>query len=95
MKPGVINPIIGIDVPSANSPIDSEMEENNPILKSNFQEQTRLNHDQELNATSQKWDRLITDKKSIMKIILDQCNEDTRVEIAIIIGSLYEDRRPH
>ena len=77
------------NVLSGNSPIDSEMVENTPIFKSNLQEQTRLNHDQESNANSQKWDKLITNKKSVIKIILDQCDKNTRVEITL--NSSYED----
>ena len=37
---------------------------------------------------SQEWDELIANKKSVIKIILDQCNEDTRAEIAL--DSSYE-----
>ena len=37
----------------------------------------------------QEWNKLIADKKSIMTIIFNQCNEDTRAKIAF--GSLYED----
>ena len=38
---------------------------------------------------SQEWDQLIAKKKSVMKIVLDQCNEDARAEIAL--DSSYED----
>ena len=37
----------------------------------------------------QKWNRLIADEKSAMIIILNQCNEDTKTEIAL--GSSYKD----
>ena len=50
MKLGFVNPIIGLDVPSGNSPIDSEMVENTPIINLNLKEQYHLNYDQELNA---------------------------------------------
>ena len=65
------------------------MVENTPIFNLNLQEQTRLNYNQESNAKSQKWDKLITDKKSVMKIILEQCDEDTRAEIVLDIS--YDD----
>ena len=38
---------------------------------------------------SQKWNKRVADKKSAMKIILNQWDEDTRAEIAI--GSFFED----
>ena len=89
VKAGLVDPIIGLDVPSGNSPIESEMVENTPIFKPNLQEQTRLNYNQEPKIKFQKCDKLITDKKFVMKIILDRCDEETRVEIAL--NSSYED----
>ena len=65
------------------------MVEITPIHNSNPQEQSPLNYDQESSTKSQKWNKLIVDKKSVLKIILNQCNEDTRVEIAL--SSSYED----
>ena len=48
VKPGFVNPIIGLDVASGNSPIDSEMEENTPIfrlnLKKNLQSRPGTKH---------------------------------------------------
>ena len=38
---------------------------------------------------SQEWDELIANKKSVMKIILDRCNENTRAEI--VLDSPYKD----
>ena len=43
VKPRFVNPIIGLDVPTGNSPINSEMVENTPIFNSNLQEQYCLN----------------------------------------------------
>ena len=40
VKPESTNPIIRMDVPSDNSPIDTEMVENPPIFKGNLQEQS-------------------------------------------------------
>ena len=65
------NSIIGIGVPSGNSSIDSEIVENTPIFNSNLQEQSHLNYNQKSNKKSKKWDKLITDKKSVINIILD------------------------
>ena len=41
-KLGFVEPIIGLDVPSGNSPINPEMVENTSIFNSNPQEQHRL-----------------------------------------------------
>ena len=89
LKLGSIDPMIGLDVPSGTSPINSEMVEITPIYKSNLQEQSCLSYDQELNMKSQKWNKLITDKKSVMKIILNRYDEYTRREITL--DSSYED----
>ena len=83
VKLGFVNPIIGLDVPSGDSLIDSEMVENTPISNPYLQEQHRLDYNQELTTKSHEWDKLIADKKSVMKIILDQCDEDTRAESAL------------
>ena len=42
VNPGSINPIIGLDVPSGTSPIDTEIVENLPIFNPNLQEQPWL-----------------------------------------------------
>ena len=83
VKVGFVDPIIGLDVPSGNSLIDSEIVENTTNFNSSPQEQYHFDYDHELNATSQVWDELIANKKSVENIILDQCNEDTRAEIAL------------
>ena len=83
MKLEFINLLIGLDMPSGNNPVDSEKVENTLIFNSNLQEQYGLNYDHESNTKSQKLDKLIADKKSVMKIILNQCDEDTRAEIAL------------
>ena len=63
------DPIIGLDVPSGTSPICIEMVENPPIFNQNLQEQVQPDYDQESKLKSQKWDKLITDKKSLITII--------------------------
>ena len=65
------------------------MVENTPTFNPNPQDQQRLDYSQELIGKSQDWDELIANKKSVMKIILDQQNEDTRAEI--VLNSSYED----
>ena len=65
------------------------MVDNTPIFNSNPQEQHRLDYNQESNAKYQERDKLIANKKLVMKIILDQCDEDTKVEITL--GPSYED----
>ena len=89
MKLGFVDPLIRLDVPFSNSSVDYEMVENTPILNSNILEQYSLNYDHELNTKSQKWDTYIANKKSVMKIILNRYDEDTRAEIAL--GSSHED----
>ena len=64
MKLGSVDPIIELDVPSDNSPIDSEMVETTPILNLNPQEESRLNYNKKLNMKSQKWNKLLPKKKS-------------------------------
>ena len=90
VKLGFVNPIIELDVWSSNSPIDLEMVENTPIFNSNPQEQHQcLDYNQESNVKSQEWDDLLANKKSIMKIILGQCDEDTRARIALDSSDEY------
>ena len=89
MKLGFVDPIIGLDVPSDNSPIDSEMIENTPISNPYLQEQHRLDYNQESTTKSHEWHKLIADKKSVTEIILDRCDEDTRAEVAL--SPSYED----
>ena len=42
IKLGFIDPVIGLDVPSGNSPIDPEMVDNTPIFNLNPKDQQRL-----------------------------------------------------
>ena len=88
VKQGFVDPIIGLGVPSSSSPIDPKMVENTPIFNSNPKKQHCLDHVQESKTKSQEWDKLIANKKSVIKIILDQCDEDIRGEIAL--GPSYE-----
>mmetsp|Transcript_3771 Transcript_3771/g.4076 ORF Transcript_3771/g.4076 Transcript_3771/m.4076 type:complete len:179 (+) Transcript_3771:294-830(+) len=65
------------------------MVKNTPSFNSNLQERYRLYYDQESNMKSQKWDKLIANKKSVMKILPNRWDKNTRTEIAL--GSSYED----
>ena len=69
-----VDPIIGLDTPSGFRLIDIEMVENPPIFNPNLQEQVQLDFGQEAKMQLQEWDKLIADKKSLMTIILNQCN---------------------
>ena len=89
VKLGFVDPIIGLDVLSGDSPIEPEMVENTPIFNSNPQDQQRLDCDHESNVKSQEWNELIVNKKSVMEIIFDWCDEETRAEVAI--NSSYKD----
>ena len=71
VKLGNVNPIIGLDVPSSTSPVNSKMVENTPIFNPNLQEQSRLNYNQKSKMKFQKWNELIADKKFAMHIILN------------------------
>ena len=44
VEQGIADPIIGLDVTSANSPIGPEMVENTPILNSNPEDQQLINY---------------------------------------------------
>ena len=89
VKLGFVDPIIGLDVPSGNSILNPEMVENTLIFNSNPQDQQHINYNHELMVKSQEWDEYIANKKTVMKIILDPCDEDTRAEVSL--GSPYED----
>ena len=88
MKLGVVGPIIGLDVPSGNSPINSKMVEITPISNTNPQVLHHSDRNKELFSRSYEWDKLIADKKSIMELILSRCDETTREEITL--GQLSE-----
>ena len=88
-KLGVINHFTGLNVPSGNSSINSDMVENIPISNSYPQVQHHPDHNQGLFTRSHEWNKLITDKKSLIELTLDQCDKATRVEITL--GQLPED----
>ena len=90
MKPGVVNPIIGLDVPSGNIPINSKMVEMTPISNTNPQASYHSDRSEGLSSRSHEWDKHITDKKSIMELILSQCNETTRGEMILGQSPEYE-----
>ena len=46
-NPGSVYPIVGLDVASGTSPMDTEMVENPPIFNPNLQEEVQLNYNQE------------------------------------------------
>ena len=82
-KLGVVDYFIGLDMPSGNSPINSDMVENTPIPNPYSQVQYHPDHNQGLFTRSREWNKLIADKKSVMKLILDQCDKATGAEITL------------
>ena len=88
-KLGVVDNIIGLDVPSGNSPINSETVEDTPISKPYPRVHHGSDYNQESSTRSHEWDKHIADKKPVMEIILDRCDEATRAEITL--GPSYED----
>ena len=70
VKLGVVDPIIWLDVPSGNSPINSEMVEITPISNTNPQVLHHSDRNEGSFSRSYEWDKLIADKKSIMELIL-------------------------
>ena len=83
MKLGVVDPIIGLDVPSDNSPINSEMVEMTPISNTNPEMWHHSDRNKGSFSRSHEWDKLIADKKSIMELILSRCDETIREEITL------------
>ena len=83
MKPGVVDPIIGLDVPSGNVPINSEMVEMTPVSNTNPQVSHHYVRREGASSRSHEWDKHIVDKKSIMELILSRCDETTREEITL------------
>ena len=83
VEQGIVDPIIGLEASSGNSPIDHDMVENTPIFNSNPKDQQRINYNHELIVNSQEWDKYIANKKIVMEIIFDLCDEETKIEIAI------------
>ena len=89
VEKGIVDPFIGLDLPSGNGPIDPEMVENTPIFNSNPQDQQCFNYNHELIVEFQEWEEYIANKNAMMKIILDLCNKETKTEIAINLA--YEE----
>ena len=83
VKLGVVDPIIGLDVLSGNSPINSEMVEMTPISNTNPQVVHHSERNEGLSSRSHEWDKYIADKKSIMEVILSQCDETTRGQMTL------------
>ena len=83
VKPGIINPIIGLDVPSGNVPIKSEMVEITPISNTNPQVSHHSVHREGASSKFHEWDKHIADKKSLMALILSQCDKTTREEMTL------------
>ena len=83
VKPGVVDPIIGLNVPSNNIPINSKMVETTLISNTNPQVSHHSDHSEGLSSRSHDWDKHIADKKSIMVLILSQCDETTRREMTL------------
>ena len=89
MNIGSVNPIVGLDVPSGVCRTCTEMLKKSPIFDPDLQEQLLSDYDVELKLKLQEWDKLIANKKSLMPIIFEQCDEATRTTIAL--GASYED----
>ena len=84
MKLGVVDPNIGLDVPSSNSPIHFKVVEVIPISNTNPQVSHHYDRNEGSFSRSHEWDKLITDKKSKMELILSRCDETTtREEITL------------
>ena len=83
VKPRVVDFIIGLDVPSGNIPINSEMVEIAPISNTNPQALHHYDRNEGLSSRSHKWDKHIADKESIMELILSQCYGTTRGEMTL------------
>ena len=81
VMPGIIDPIIGLDVPSGNVPIKSKMVEITPIPSTNPQVSHHSVRSEGTSPRSHEWDKHIANKKSIMALILSQCDETTREEM--------------
>ena len=90
MKPGIIDPIIGLDVPSDNVPTKSEMVEITPIPSTNPQVSHHSVRSRGTPSRSHEWDKHIADKKSIMALILSRCDETTREEMTLSQSSGYD-----
>ena len=70
VKPGIVDPIIGLDVPSGNVPIKSKMVEMTPISNTNPQVSHHSIRSEGTSLRSHEWDKHIADKISIMALIL-------------------------
>ena len=67
-----VDHIIGLDVPSGNSPINSKIVEVTPISNPYSQVHYHSDHNQGLFMRYHEWNKLIADKESVMELILDQ-----------------------
>ena len=83
VKPGIIDPIIGLDVPSGNVPIKPKMVEMTPISNINPQTSHYSVRSEGTSSRSHEWDKHIADKKSIMALILRRCDETTREKMTL------------
>ena len=90
MKPGIVDPIIGLDVPSSNIPIKSKMVEMTPISNTNPQVSYHFVPSEGTPSRSHKWDKHIPDKKSLMALILSQCDEANREEFTLGQSNEYD-----
>ena len=83
VKLGVADQFIGLEDPSGNSPTNSTMVESTPISNPYPQVPHHPDHKQGSFSRSHEWDKLIADKKSVMELILDRCDEATKEEITL------------
>ena len=78
VKLGIVDPIIGLDVPSGIVLIKSEMIEMTPISNTNPQVSHHPIRSKGTSSRSHEWDKHIADKKSIMALILSRRDEITK-----------------
>ena len=83
VKPGIVDPIIGLDVPSSNVLIKSKMVEITPISITDPQVSHHSIRSKGTSSKPLEWDKHIADKKSLMALILSQCDETTREEMTL------------
>ena len=90
MKLGIINPIIGLDVSSDNVPIKSKMVEMTPISNTNPQVSHHSVRSEGTPSRSHEWDKHIADEKSIIALILSQCDETIKGKMTLGQSPKYD-----
>ena len=90
VKLGIVDPIIGLDLPSGNVLIKFEMVEMTPISNTNPQVSHHSIRSEGTSSRSHEWDKHIVDKKSIMTFILSQCDETSGGEMTLGQSPRYD-----